>query len=65
MSISPAANPFERLFGGFPMPMGPMQVGVPPFPFPVPPGLQPQQQPTTRSATPGSTTTTPAAGTPL
>ncbi|KAG0725693.1 E3 ubiquitin-protein ligase synoviolin [Chionoecetes opilio] len=46
-------NPFERLFGGFPMPMGPMQVGVPPFPFPAAPGAQPQPQPqpTTSSTT--------------
>lgn len=54
-------NPFERLFGGFHMPMGPMQVGVPPFPFPAAPGQQPQPQPATSSATAGSATTTPAA----
>ncbi|MPC14868.1 E3 ubiquitin-protein ligase synoviolin A [Portunus trituberculatus] len=57
-------NPFERLFGGFHMPMGPMQVGVPPFPFPAAPGQQPQPQPATSSATAGSATTTPAADIP-
>ncbi|XP_050689049.1 E3 ubiquitin-protein ligase synoviolin B-like isoform X1 [Eriocheir sinensis] len=44
-------NPFERLYGGFPMPLGPMPGGMPPFPFAAQPQPQQQQPATTTQAT--------------
>lgn len=47
-------NPFERLYGGFPMPLGPMPGGMPPFPFPAQPQPQPQQPASTSTQATGT-----------